>query len=327
MDCRSKILITGSGGFLGSEIVHQCLTAGVSVRIVDRDKKSAFPDLDYFPCDICDANSLVRPMEDVECVVHAAGLAHIFGKSQISSILFRLVNEVGTANVARAAVEAGVRHFILISSVSVYGPFTQGVYDESASCCPQGPYAESKYQAELRAIEIAEHSGMALTILRLATLYGEGDPGNVARLMKSIDRSRFIWIGDGSNSKSLLHREDAARACLATLRVPSIGVNIYNVSAPPCTMHQVVDGIAAELGRRIPSCHIPASLALALSDYPTRFVHGESRFGTWHTTIQKWLANDVYDASKFEHAFGFQTKVNLNEGLHREVMWYREQRQ
>jgi hypothetical protein len=43
---------------------------------------------------------------------------------------------------------------------------------------------------------------MALTILRLATLYGEGDPGNVGRLMRALDRGRFLWIGDGSNRNS-----------------------------------------------------------------------------------------------------------------------------
>ena len=56
---------------------------------------------------------------------------------------------------------------------------------------------------------------MALTILRLATLYGEGDPGNVGRLMRTLDRGRFLWIGDGSNRKSLLYRGDAANACMA----------------------------------------------------------------------------------------------------------------
>ncbi|MDO9566735.1 MAG: NAD-dependent epimerase/dehydratase family protein [Candidatus Desulfaltia sp.] len=74
--------------------------------------------------------------------------------------------------------------------------------DENPPCNPVGPYALSKYNAELRAIEISRESGMALTILRLATLYGEEDPGNVGRLMRTLDRGRFLWIGDGSNRKS-----------------------------------------------------------------------------------------------------------------------------
>ena len=80
---------------------------------------------------------------------------------------------------------------------------------------------------------------MALTILRLATLYGEGDPGNVGRLIRTLDRGRFLWIGDGSNRESLLYKGDAARACMAVAERPASGINIYNVSAlkkPPIFM-------------------------------------------------------------------------------------------
>ena len=253
------VLITGAKGFLGSEIVRQAVAAQLPVRATDKYAGSITPDVDHRPADILDLSSLNSVFRDVSLVIHAAGLAHIFDKTQAVTAPFKAINEQGTANVARAAAEAGVRHFILISSVSVYGPFTQGVYDESAPCRPEGPYAESKYQAEQRAIEIAQRSGMALTILRLATLYGEGDPGNVARLMRTIDRGRFIWVGDGSNRKSLLYKGDAARAILAVLQQPASGINIYNVAAPPCTMRQVVDGLAAALNRRPFPLRIPAS--------------------------------------------------------------------
>ena len=68
---------------------------------------------------------------------------------------------------------------------------------------------------------------MALTILRLATLYGEGDPGNVGRLMRTLDRERFLWIGNRRNRKSLLYKGDAARACMAVAERPASGINIY----------------------------------------------------------------------------------------------------
>ena len=91
-------------------------------------------------------------------MIHVAGLAHIFSLDVNSAEKFRQVNEIGTANVVAAAVEAGVGHLILISSVSVYGPYTQGIYDENTPCNPVGPYALSKYSAELRAIVSAHAS-------------------------------------------------------------------------------------------------------------------------------------------------------------------------
>jgi nucleoside-diphosphate-sugar epimerase len=195
------------------------------------------------------------------------------------------------------------------------------VYDENTPCNPVGPYALSKYNAELRAIEIARQSGMALTILRLATLYGEGDPGNVGRLMRTLDRGRFLWIGDGSNRKSLLYRGDAARACMAVAERPASGINIYNVSAPSCTMREIVDGIADALGKRPLPLRIPGSLALTLSRNLSKLPN--RRLAGIHPTVQKWMAEDVYDTSRFEKDYGFCSQVGVREGLRREVEWYR----
>ena len=324
-DQYGTLLVTGTHGFLGSEISRQAIAAGLAIRGSDRDPANQTLQVPYFPADILDSASLGSIVEGVDCVIHAAGLAHIFDKTKATNAPFKEINEVGTANVARAAAEAGVKHFVLISSVSVYGPFTRGRYDETDSCRPEGKYAKSKYQAELRATEIAKGSGMALTILRLATLYGEGDPGNVARLMRSIDRGRFIWIGDGSNHKSLLYKGDAARAVLAVVSSPASGINIYNVSAPPCTMREIVQGLASALGMPVPTWHIPASLTLAVAGMAAAVAGGKGRLGNLHSTLQKWLADDAYSADKFEKAFNFKTQVSLGEGLCREVEWYRGQ--
>ena len=214
---------------------------------------------------------------------------------------------------------------ILISSVSVYGPYTQGIYDENTPCNPVGPYALSKYNAELRAIEIARASGTALTILRLATLYGEGDPGNVGRLMRTLDRGRFLWIGDGSNRKSLLYKGDAARACMAVAERPASGVNIYNVSAPACTMREIVDGLADALRKRPLPVRIPASIAVSAGKVLSCLQY--KRLSGLDATIEKWLAEDVYDTSRIESDYGFHAQVDLTEGLKREVKWYRQNQQ
>ena len=162
---------------------------------------------------------------------------------------------------------------------------------------------------------------MALTILRLATLYGEGDPGNVGRLMRTLDRGRFLWIGDGSNRESLLYKGDAARACMAAAERPASGINIYNVSAPACTMREIVDGIADALGKHPFPVRVPASPTLLLSRHLSKIPN--RRMAGLHQTVKKWLAEDVYDTRRFEEAYGFQTKTSLKEGLKREVDWYK----
>jgi nucleoside-diphosphate-sugar epimerase len=320
---QNVLVVTGANGFLGRSILSLLLAAGISVRATDFSVASGASDIAYRKADITRPEELKPVLENVNIVIHVAGLAHIFSPDANSVEKFRQINEIGTANVASAAAVAGVGHLILISSVSVYGPYTQGVYDENTHCNPIGPYAVSKYNAELRAIEIARVSGMALTILRLATLYGEGDPGNVGRLMRTLDRRRFLWIGDGSNRKSLLYRGDAARACVTVAEQLASGINIYNVSAPACTMREIVDGIAEALGKHPFPVRVPASLALSLSrnlsSIPNR------RMASLHQTVKKWLAEDVYDTRRFEEDYGFQTKTSLKEGLKREVDWYKKQ--
>jgi nucleoside-diphosphate-sugar epimerase len=278
-------------------------------------------DVPYVSADILDQSSLAAPMEMADCVIHAAGLAHVWGTKQQAAAPFTAINEMGTRNVARAAVRSGVRHLVLISSVSVYGQSSALEVGEATHCQPRGRYAVSKWRAELRAAEVVGGSQTALTILRLATVYGEGDPGNVARLMRAIDRGRFLWIGDGTNKKSLIHREDAARACIvAACRQPR-DTQFYNVSAPVCTMREIVQALASALGRRVPVWHVPAPLALALASAVSRLP--VDRFSRLHVTVQKWLEDDYYAADKIKHALGYEPLVDLPTGIGREVAWYR----
>jgi nucleoside-diphosphate-sugar epimerase len=250
--------------------------------------------------------------------------AHIFKKSRVQAS-FKAVNEDGTASVVQAASEAGVRHFILISSVSVYGESCSGA-DETATCNPSGDYAASKFNAEQRSIELASASDMHLTILRLATLYGEEDPGNVGRLMRAIDRRLFLWIGDGSNKKSLLHREDAARACISAVQSTIEKINIFNVSAGEYTMREIVSRLAEALGRNVPEWSIPSSAVLSLTKAVSVFPPLKNTFTRYHGVIKKWLADDFYNATKFEKNCGFKAKVDLARGLHQEVAWYRNRK-
>lgn len=262
VDNRGTLFVTGAAGFLGQEAVRRAQAAGIRVRATDRRRGDLPEDVDFRPADICVPETLRGLFQGVDCLVHVAGLAHLFDKSQARTAPFREVNAEGAAHVAQAAAHAGVRAMVLVSSVAVYGSHDGQVVDERSPCRPEGPYAQSKYEAEQRVTTIAEQAGMRLTILRLATLYGEQDPGNVLRLFRAIDRRRFIWIGTGANKKSLIHRDDAARACIAAALGRRAGV--YNVSASPYTLREIVEAIADALTCRLPRWHIPPPTGLEL---------------------------------------------------------------
>jgi nucleoside-diphosphate-sugar epimerase len=110
---------------------------------------------------------------------------------------------------------------------------------------------------------------------------------------------------------------------MAVAERPASGVNIYNVSAPACTMREIVDGIADALGKHTFPVRVPAPPALLLSRHLSRIPN--RRMAGLHQTVKKWLAEDVYDTSRFEEVCGFQTKTSLEDGLKREVDWYKKQ--
>lgn len=316
-----QLMVTGASGFLGSEIVRLAHLAGWQVRAFDRDQRIQPEGVEIAKGDIADRDVLRRTCEGVSAIIHTAGLAHLFGSGAKDATRFNVVNETGTANVLDAAVEVGVPHTVLVSSVSVYGSYVGTQCDETVPCHPKGPYAVSKWQGELRAIERAAKGNISLTILRFVTLYGEGDRGNVAKLIGALDRGRFIWPGSGLNQKCLIYKEDAAYACLAALERPVSGTNIFNVSARPASMREIVSAICRSLGRPVPRFGIPLALLKIVGAISRRM--GDP--GQLGQRLEKFIHDDVYDGSRFESTFDYRPAISLTEGMRREVEYLQAQ--
>jgi len=310
-----KVLVTGASGFLGSEIVRLASAMGWRVRVLVRNPQKHVDGVETVQGDIADSVVLCRACEGVSAVVHAAGLAHVFGSAAKDFARFHAVNATGTAKLIDAAVEAGVPHIVLVSSVSVYGDYLGTKCDETAPCHPKGPYATSKWQAEIEGTERILAAQASLTILRMATIYGEGDRGNVAKLIGALGQGQFIWPGSGLNQKSLIYKQDAARACLAALERPVSGTEIFNVTAQPATMREIVAAICHALGRPIPRFGIPS----AVLETAAAIFHWIGDPGQLGQRLRKFVHDDVYDGAKFADAFDFSPRVSLEQGLFREV--------
>jgi nucleoside-diphosphate-sugar epimerase len=103
-----------------------------------------------------------------------------------------------------------------------------------------------------------------------------------------------------------------------------LGKNIYHVPAPLCKMREIVAEIAVVLGKTVPSWHVPASFALNSAKIVKKISFNRGRLSTIHDTLEKWLADDYYNTGKFCKAFHFQTKISLEEGIRREVEWFKK---
>jgi nucleoside-diphosphate-sugar epimerase len=243
------------------------------------------------------------------------------------------VNVLGTENVARLAVKLKVKHFILISSVAVYGkkPANLGLNNlaiykfgitEEAVCQPQGFYAHSKLESEKAAQRICADSKIALTILRPAAVIGEEDRGNVARLIKAIDKKRFFWIGAGENFKSLIYKGDVAKACVKILR-KTAGNEIFNVTAQPSTMKEIVSEIENNLGIKAPKFSISSKIISKCFLINTKFLRLK-KLNQIEGILEKWLSEDVFSGEKFKKIYGFQTEISIKEAIRRQVEHYKK---
>ncbi|MDQ2833584.1 MAG: NAD-dependent epimerase/dehydratase family protein [Acidobacteriota bacterium] len=311
-DAKRILAITGASGFLGSEVVRLALRTGWRVRALSRSQDSGLPaQVEMLRSDYEDIAGMRRSFEGASVVLHCAGLAHVFGPPGADRDAFRQANEVVAACAAQAALAARVPHFILVSSVSVYGSREGDVCDETVLCQPAGPYACSKLAGELRVAEILEPSPTELTILRMATLYGAGDRGNIGKLAEAIGRGGLVLPGSGRNLKSILHKSDAARACLLVAERPSPArtMGVFNVAGAPQSMANIVSTVAASLKRRVLRVPLPDRLLLAVA---SRLL-GLGILPGITSTLQKFLRNDAYSPLLFEQTYGFRGEVALTD--------------
>ena len=339
-----KILVTGASGFVGRAIVAEALQSNFEVfRLEGPNKKARIneekkDDESVIRADISDYSSLldavkIENIENIDVIIHSAGLAHQFGE-QIKDDFWR-VNVRGAENVARLAASFSAKRFILISSVSVYGDAESGHrrknengIDETAECHPRNFYAQSKLESEKAVVRVCAEKKIALTVLRLATVIGEGDKGNVARLISLIDKNRFVWLGRGENRKSLIYKGDAARACLLVAgdsdESPG-GAEIYNVTGEASRMSEIVADISLTLGKKIPKIKISPKILNTIFFMNSNFFRLK-KVSRLAATVNKWLAEDIFSGRKFERAYNFRAQTPLGEAVRRQVENYKKQK-
>lgn len=287
------------------------------MRCVGRRQRSDLED--YVQLDLASAPIPCELFEGIDTVIHAVGLAHQFGAAADNVDAFDQINRATVERMMSAAAN-GVTHFVLISSSGVYGP-DANFPAEDATCNPQGHYACSKLAGEQAAIKIARDKGIRLTIARMTTLYGANDRGNLNRLINAIARKRFLQIGSCGNRKNLIHKDDAAAACLLLADAEGAAIEVYNVGIPPVTMKEVLHEIVSALQVRHP-VKVPALLATIPSELLSILCGGKGPAARIHKSIKTWLRSDDFDTAKFQQAFSFEPEVSLSAGIKEQVTTY-----
>ncbi len=326
-----KVIITGATGFIGREIVSELSGNEFEIFQVGNSNVNAqLSEEKFFKIDITNFEEVceLKKIKQADAIVHSAGLAHQFGS--VEKDTFQKTNVEGTKNILELAVTLKVRQFVLISSTAVYGTVKNSgknvkVTDETAACRPETFYAQSKLEAEQAAAEICEQNNINLTIFRLSPVIGEGNAGNVARLVKAIDKKRFVWIGSGENYKSLIYKKDVAKACREILTKKKKGIEIFNLAAEPIQMRNFVAAAAGNLNKKIPNFSIPQLFLEKLFQLNEKTLKVK-KIRKYSKTVEKWLSDDVYSAEKFKREYNFKPKTSIAEALEKQINWYRKQK-
>lgn len=210
------IFVTGANGFVGSALCTRLSDQKIPVVAAARTERSAahLARLAYVSArlvpDLLSTGAeqdWTAALAGCEVVVHTAARVHVMTTHADDTDLFTQINVNGTLTVARAAVRAGVKRFVYLSSVKVHGERTElgKPFEVNQALCPLGAYAISKYQAEQGLRDIATETGLELVIIRPPLVYGPGASGNLALLMHWLAKGVPLPVGAmDQNARSLV---------------------------------------------------------------------------------------------------------------------------
>jgi nucleoside-diphosphate-sugar epimerase len=225
----TRVLVTGATGFVGRAVVTACVRDRRNVRAaVRRPPQPPFAAgvEVMLHADFSLAQDFAPFLAGVDQVVHLAGIAHT---GSVDPEIYDRVNRLATAELAVAAAQAGVKHFVFVSSLRAQsGPTADHALTEPDEPAPTDAYGRSKLAAEAA----VRSAGVPFTILRPVLLYGPGVKGNFALLLRAATSRWPLPVKDFINRRSLLGIDNFNSALAFVLSSPRTIGETYIVADP-----------------------------------------------------------------------------------------------
>ncbi|MFD8564430.1 dTDP-glucose 4,6-dehydratase [Streptosporangium canum] len=311
-----RILVPGGAGFIGSHYVRSLLSGRYpgyeDARVTVLDKLTyagnpanlrpvaSHPRYDFVRGDITDAPLLADLVPGHDVIVNFAAETHV-DRSITGAGDFVITNVYGTQRLLQAALDAGVRTVVQVSTDEVYGSIATGSWTEEEPLLPNSPYSAAKAGSDLLCRAYHRTHGLDVRVTRCSNNYGPYQyPEKVVPLFVTnlIDRLPVPLYGDGANVREWLHVDDHCRGIQLVLDKGSAG-EIYNI------------GGGVELTNR----ELTERLLAAFGVGWEMVTHVEDRLG--HD--QRYAV----DSSKLR-SIGYEPCMDFTEGLAQVVRWYRD---
>lgn len=204
-----KVLVTGASGFIGRGLIDSLLTdTDYQVLAAVRSHIDIENVISHSVGNISGDTDWTAALSEVDVVVHVAARAHVLKEhSKNPSEEFQSVNYHGTINLANQAIKAGVKRFIFISSIAVYGiDASDQPIDEASPVRPVTDYGKSKLAAEEQLLKLAKQTEMQVVIIRPPLVYDGEAPGNFRTLLRLVERSFPVPFRSIKNRRSFIAR-------------------------------------------------------------------------------------------------------------------------
>ncbi|MDD2384929.1 MAG: NAD-dependent epimerase/dehydratase family protein [Sulfurospirillaceae bacterium] len=233
----------------------------------------------------------------VDVVFHLSALVHQMGGA--SAEAYENVNVTQTLQLARKAKESGVRHFVFMSTVKVYGEESDEVYTESFTCKPQDEYGKSKLKAENALLKLEDES-FKVSIIRTPIVYGYGVKANIKNLTHLIAKIPILPFGGISNRRSFVYVGNLCALVDMIIQTSQGGIFLASDDRALSTT-ELIKLIASAMHKKI--------YLLAIPLFPT---------------LLKWLKPSLYkrlfqslevDNAQTKKILGFENPYSAEEGI------------
>lgn len=329
-------LVTGGTGLLGSHFVEQLVRRGRRVRALVRPgSDTRFLEslgVELAEGDMTDEASLRRACEGVSIVYHAAARVGDWGPWHE----FVEITIEGTRKLLQGAIDAGVKRFLHISSISAYGhPNRPGlVIDESdplgVNLHKWSYYSRAKVAAEKLVWDAHEKGKISVTVIRPSWLYGPRDRATIGRLCDSISKGKIKLIGDGNNRLNVVHAGNVAEGGITAAESEAAAGEAFNCSNDGVlTQKQYFNLVAKALGEPEVKRKVPYRVA-----YNAAFLFEiighlfRRKTPPLVTRYSVWLMGrkTFFECQKAREQLSWTPTVNYEDGIPEAVADYLAQR-
>lgn len=315
MALTGKVVVTGGAGFIGSHIAAALSASGARVRVLDdlstghrENLEEIGGDIEFIQGSVADQDLLTKAFEDVELVYHEAAIPSV-PRSVEAPRQTHIASVDGTFSLLLAARERKVRRVVYAASSSAYGDQPTLPKSEQMAPDPLSPYAVAKLVGEYYCKVFTRVYGLETVALRYFNVFGpRQDPGSqysgvVSRFLSALfGNQRPVIYGDGEQSRDFTYIDNVVAANLsAGTSTGAVGKVINVANGQRVTLNELLEVLKDLTGKH---------------DVTAEYL--EPRVGD--------VRHSLADISMARELLGYESKVDLREGLRRTIDWWKSSR-